>query len=247
MGEVNNIVCDYLGFPGYYADFWNGTVFGGKGKIKSQQLTRHDREYYKSKNAEGKTGTIRRDVQMYCKGTPDILLGVEVMSILDYTIPVRVMDYNAQELQRQIKDIRQKNRMKKENTSGVYLYGIKKTDRLIPVHTIVLYCGEESYDGPTGLTDMMNMAELDSEYQTMLENYRVSVYSLNDLQEENYETSLREIIAVFKRSKDKEAMKQYYVANKERFRQMDEISIEVLGVLIGKRTLKYFPQEDSVK
>ena len=78
MGEVNNIVCDYLGLPGYYADFWNGTVFRGKRKIKIWQLQRHDREYYKAKNKKGKTGNVRRDVQMRCKGKKDVLLGVEL-------------------------------------------------------------------------------------------------------------------------------------------------------------------------
>ncbi len=169
MGEVNNIVCDYLGLPGYYADFWNGTVFRGKRKIKIWQLQRHDREYYKSKNKKEKTGNVRRDVQMRCKGKKDVLLGVELLDTLDYTIPVRVMDYNAQELRRQIKDLGQKNRQEKNIPAGTFLYGLKKTDKLLPVHTIGLYCGEETY-----------------------------------------ETSLREIIAIFKRNKDREAMKQYY-------------------------------------
>lgn len=74
MGEVNNIVCDYLGLPGYYADFWNGTVFRGKRKIRIWQLSRHDREYYKPKHKKGKTGNIRRDVQMYCKGKKSLKL-----------------------------------------------------------------------------------------------------------------------------------------------------------------------------
>ena len=64
-----------------------------------------------------------------------------------------------------------------------------------------------------------------------------------ELQEENYETSLREIIAILKRSKDREAMKEYYLEHKERFRELDEISIDTMGVLIGKKSLKLFPQE----
>lgn len=54
MGEVNNIVCDYLGLPGYYADFWNGTVFRGKRKIRIWQLSRHDREAMKEYYLEHK-------------------------------------------------------------------------------------------------------------------------------------------------------------------------------------------------
>lgn len=40
-------------------------------------------------------------------------------------------------------------------------------------------------------------------------------------------------------------MKTYYLEHKERFRQLDDISINVMGVLIGKRTLKFFPQEEG--
>lgn len=243
MGEVNNIVCDYLGLPGYYADFWNGTVFRGKRKLRIWQLRRHDREYYKLKDKKGKTGNVRRDVQMYCKGKKDILLGVEVMNALDYTLPVRIMDYNVQELQRQIRDIRQRNREEKKLPSGVYLYGLKKTDKLVPVHTIGLYCGADEYDGPSGVIEMLDVDGLSKEIKNLLKDYRVKIYNLKDLVEENYETSLREIIAIFKRSKDREAMKQYYLEHKKRFRELDEISIDTMGVLIGKKSLKLFPQE----
>ena len=245
MGEVNNIICDYLGLPGYYADFWNGTVFEGKQKIKIRQLQRHDREYYKSKNPKGKTGNIRRDVQMCFKGKKDVLLGVEILDTPDYTIPVRVMDYNTQELQRQIKDLGQKNRLEKKISASAFLYGLKRTDRLLPVHTIGLYCGEDTYDGPQGLMDMLDTKEVDEDLCKLLQDYRVSIFSLRDLEEENYETSLREIIAIFKRSKDREAMKKYYLEHKERFRQLDEISIDTMGVLIGKRSLKLFSQEEG--
>ena len=51
------------------------------------------------------------------------------------------------------------------------------------------------------------------------------------------------ITSPFKRSKDREAMKQYYLEHKERFRELDEISIDTMGVLIGKKSLKLFPQE----
>ena len=248
MGEVNNVVCDYLGHAFYYADFWNGTVFHGKRRIKMWQLKRHDREYYKCKSQEGKTGNVRRDVQMLCEGKKDILLGVEVMKTQDYTIPVRIMDYNVQELQRQIKDIRKKRRGTPEKTDvanepGEYLYGLKKSDKLLPVCTIGLYCGEGSYSGSTDVLDMLNADGLEPEYRELLKNYKVRIYNLADLQEERYESSLREIIAIFKRSKDREAMKQYYLEHKERFRQLDEISIDTMGVLIGKRALKMFPQE----
>ena len=185
MGEVNNVMCDYLGRTGCFADFWNGTVFSGRQMLGKSQLRRHDREYYKSKNKKQKVTDVRRDVQMYRKGEKDIVLGVELLDTKDYTIPVRIEDYNIQELIRQIKDFKEKNRHEEEMDSGTFLYGLKSTDRLVPVYTIGLYCGDE------------------------------------------------------------DAMKAYYLEHRERFRQLDDDSINVMGVLIGKRTLKMFPQEEG--
>lgn len=249
MGKVNELMCDYLGLTQYNADFWNGTEFQGKKKVKSAQLERHDREYHKTHQQKGKQSGVQRDVQMRWRGKKDIVLGVEIMETLDYTIPVRIMDYDAQELQRQIKDIggthKEAVKQQKEQwgSSGEFLYGMKKEDRLMPVHTVALYCGMEDYDGAKSILEMMDIENVEEEYQGLLQDYPAKIYSLKYLKEENFETSLREIIAIFKRSKDWKAMKEYYLAHKDRFRELDEISIDVMGALIGNSKLKIFQQE----
>ncbi len=242
MGEVNNYMCDYLGLAKYNADFWNGTVFHGKRKIKMWQLQRHDREYYKKSNQK-KSESVRRDVQMHFRGKKNMILGVEVMDTVDYTIPIRIMDYNVQELRRQIRDIKHKRAMDETLKSGEFLYGLKKQDKLVPIHTIALYCGKEEYDGATGVIGLLDTEGMDAECQRLLKDYPVKISDMKNLREENYETSLREIIAVFKRSKDKDAMKAYYLEHVERFRELDDISIETMGALIGHKKLKMFRQK----
>lgn len=249
MGKVNDLMCDLLGLAEYNADFWNGTVFQGKKKITGKQLVRQDREYYKT--GQPKAPGVRRDILMHCKGRPNIMLGVEIMETLDYTMPVKLMDYDAQELKRQIKDIKQHNSMEivlhldKWASSGEFLYGLRKKDKLIPVYTVALYCGDGEYDGAGGIQEMMDTMGLDEECRRMLKDYPIKVYHLKDLKEENYESGLREIIAVFKRSGDRQAIKEYYLANKVRFQRMDELAIDTMGALIGMQNLKMFQQEEG--
>lgn len=247
MGEMNNYMCEYLGIARYHADFWNGTVFHGRRRVKVWQLERRDREYYKTQHRQKKSGSVRKDVQMLCKGKKDMILAVEVMATKDYSIPVRVMDYDAQELRRQIKDIGQKHRNagKGRSRKGIknYINDLQKKDRLIPIHTVALYCGEGIYDGAARLQELLDTEGMAREYRKLLPDYRIRIYNLKELQEENYETSLREIIGMFKRSDDRTAMKAYYLENQERFRQLDELSIDLMGALIGVRNLKMFPQE----
>ena len=248
MGKVNDYLCDYLGLAEYNADFWNGTVFRGKRRVKIWQLERRDREYYKTQHRnKRKPASARKDVQMLCKGKKDIILAVELMTTLDYSMPVRVMDYDAQELMRQIKDIGQKHRRNAQRSgkkcNKPYINHLSKKDRLIPIHTIVLYCGKGAYDGVANVRELLDAEGLQPEYRKTLQSYKVQIFNLRDLQEENYETSLREIIAMFKRSDSLEAMEAYYLEHKDRFRMLDELSIDVLGALIGVSKLKLFSQE----
>lgn len=54
------------------------------------------------------------------------------METVEYTMPVRIMDYDAQEFQRQLKDIRSKHEEAVKNgleaweSAGEYLYKVKK-------------------------------------------------------------------------------------------------------------------------
>ena len=249
MGDINNFLCEYLSLARYNADFWNGTVFHGKRRIKVWQLVRRDREYYKRQSGMKRSAGVRKDVQMLCKGKRDMILAVEVAATQDYSLPVRVMDYDAQELKRQVKDIGNRRRSEKKNTgqkpqdAATYINDLRKEDRLIPISTIVLYCGEGVYEGGTSVRTLLDTQGLPGGFKELLQNYRIRIYSLQELVEENYETSFREIIGVFKRRNSKEELLTYYKENKERFALLDEISIDVMGALIGMSKLKLFPQE----
>lgn len=245
MGEINDFMCEYLGFPRYNADFWNGTVFRGKRRVKIWQLERRDREYYKVHRKRKKPGSVRKDVQMLCKGKRNMILAVEIMATPDYSIPVRVMDYDAQELRRQIKDIGQKRRgaTGQGNSKGGYINDLSKKDRLIPIRTVVLYCGEDVYDGAESIKALMETQGLGKDFQKLLQDYHIRVYNLRDLCEENYETSFREIVGVFKRKSSREELESYYLENEARFKQLDDISIDVMGALIGMSKLRILGME----
>lgn len=250
MGRINELFCDYLGRVENFADFWNGTLFRGIPLLRSKCFTRQDREYHKSQHKEEKAG-VRRDVLMRYQDDGTFLLGIEVMDTLDYSIPVRIVDYDAQELMRQVKDISSANRKAvKEGlgmweNSGEFLYGIRKEDKLLPVHTVALYCGMDDYDGQESVLKMTEYEKLAPEVRELFVDYPTNIYQLRELQEENYQTSLREIIAVFKRSKNREEVKKYYLEHKKRFGQMDELSVDLMGELIGNRKLRMFKQENG--
>lgn len=212
-------------------------------------MERYDKEYYKGRHKKRKAASILRDVLMHYKGKKDILLGIELMETIDYTIPARIMDYDAQEIKRQLRDISRRNHQLSKETrgfwahNGEFLYGVRRGDCILPIYTVALYCGSAVYDGPWDILQLIDIDGLPEDYHDLLKSYPSRIYSLKDLPEEHFQTSLREIIAIFKRSANKAAMREYYLAHKERFRQLDNLSIDTIGALIGRQDLKLFQQE----
>ncbi len=269
MGEHNNAMCGFFSREENYADFWNGILFQGRQKIKPEELEQTDKEYFMINNnntqRKGKTKELRRDVLMKkCAGEKtDILLGMELMDTIDYTMPVRKMMYDAQEFQRQMCKVIRHNRENakklaaEENhgeksgskkywrNSGEFLYGLRKEDKLPPLITVALYCGTEQYDGCKDLKDMLGLKQIDAEYRKWIIGYPLHIVVLQDLQEEYFQSGLRELIGVLKRSTKKASLLQYYQENQERFARLDDLTIETIGILIGNKKLVQFKQEQG--
>lgn len=68
--------------------------------------------------------------------------------IIHYAMPVRGMLYDALSYVDQVSQIKKLRRENKElEGSAEFLSGLKKTDHLYPVITIIFYYGEEKWDG----------------------------------------------------------------------------------------------------
>lgn len=84
-------------------------------------------------------------------------------------------------------EIQREHKKNPDETSGEFLSKFKKTDRLHPVITICVYYGEEEWDGPKCLADMLKipdkMEALVSDYKmNLLEIKKSESMNFNDLQ-----------------------------------------------------------------
>ncbi len=267
MGEHNNAMCCFFTHVEYYADFWNGIIFQGKQVIKPEELELSGGTYYEIHKMKGKkkhrTTEQRRDVLMRRKETRgiEILLGMELMDTIDYTMPIRKLLYDAQEYHRQLQKMIRQNRTEAKqlseqgmqeggallgkfwNHSGEFLYGFRKEDKIPPLITIALYCGTVKYDGCNDLADMVQSKQIDAEYRKWINGYPLRVIMLRELKEELFQTGLRELIGVMKRSLDKDELLKYYTDNKKRFGELDDLAIETIGIMIGNTNLIECKQE----
>lgn len=154
-----------------FADFFNGALFDGEQIIKADELVDVDTEestilenkkYAESIKASRDNIKIRKRSTVY--GVEMVLLGLESQEHIHYAMPMRVMGYDYAAYKKQYDSNAQKYKTAEGLNEDEYLSRMKKTDKFIPVITVVVYYGEKEWDGAKTLHEMLNIPEKMTKY-----------------------------------------------------------------------------------
>ena len=154
MAERNLYMRRLLGHPARFADFYNGTVFGGQQVLRPEELSDVPGEQgivILDENGSKRVVERRRDIIKKASfGAYFILTAVESQDSVHYGMPVRSMMYDALDYTEQIERLRQVHRKNGDILSGSeFLSGITREDRLTPVVSLIFYHGAKPWDGPS--------------------------------------------------------------------------------------------------
>ena len=112
---------------------------------------------------------------------------------------------------KQITDIASEHRRNKKDfggkSKGEFLSGFLKEDHIKPVITLVIHFGDEKWDGPLSLHEMMSTRNMD--ILSFVENYRIHLIDPAKLDIDElgkFSTSLKEVMGYIKYSKNKEKL-----------------------------------------
>ena len=159
-----------------FADFFNAVLFNGKQLIDPDKLSDADTEsgfIIENKNYASSVSAARDNIKVWKRfGISLALLGMENQDSVHYGMPVRIMGYDYSAYKKQCDAIAAKNKKQGVKISGEYLSGIKKTDRIYPVITVVVYYGQEPWDGPVSLYGMFGMPE---ELKSFINDYKITL------------------------------------------------------------------------
>lgn len=203
----------------------------------------------KEKNANGTPVQKYRDLLKSAAIMSDgqtnyLLLGIENQSEIHYAMPVRNALYDALQYSRQIEDTAARHRSQKDysgHSSGEFLSGFFKENRLIPVITLVIFFGPRHWDGPRSLHEMM--AVKDPEILNLTENYRIHLLEPASLTPEDldkFQTSLRDVLEFIKYSEDKKKL-QALLNQNQALRHLQHNAADVIRTCTGI----YFPLEET--
>lgn len=248
MGEKNDVFCAYMEKKDIFADFINGTVFGGRKTVTPEELEPAAEAYHEENRNGRRAGRYRDVAKKRCREGSCCVITVENQNELHYAMPVRCMEYDALEYAGQLRKRRQRHRRRKDlKESAEFLSGLAPEEKLNPVVTIVFYHGNQKWEACQDLHGMLDFEGENEVFRKYAANYRMNLYTLEDLKEEHFTTGLRDVIAMMKRSGDKEAMKAYYRENEERFQEMEEETYDVISVMIDHRKLEQYKEKNRTE
>ena len=174
------------------------------------------------------------------------VMGIENQAEIHYALPVRNGVYDFLQLSRQVSKAASSHRqaMKKEKagqpedpqrkaapTDGEFLSGFWKTDRLIPVVTLVLYFGSGKWDAPLSLREMYS--DVDDAILAHAPDYHVNLIvpeEMSDKEINQFHSNLREVMLYIKYARDKGKLRQI-IGQDPKFQSLERQAADVINAV----------------
>lgn len=159
-----------------FADLFNTVLFKGNSVLDPDELQEADTDLSSVLKMNGHVETIQKIfdvVKKTANGVEFIIWGLENQEKIHYAMPLRHMLNDSLAYLKECNEISTKHRKEKDTrTSGEFLSGLKKEDRLHPIISLCIYYGEDEWDGPVCLTDML---EISDELKPMISDYKLNL------------------------------------------------------------------------
>ena len=199
MGQKDILLKNYF-TPDIFADAINAIVYDGKQVVTPERMNPIDIETQRVEDENGnvKTDTRLRDSAKVVEVDDAIycLFAIEHQSVEDYTMPLRIMEYDVREYLRQVK-----------SNKGVQV-------QIKPIITIVMYWKADKWNQPVSVKDMFDKNTVrwleENGLGGYIQDYRMHLFE--PCAEDNldkFKTELKDVIAYVKYSKSTEALKGY--------------------------------------
>ncbi|MCM1091044.1 MAG: Rpn family recombination-promoting nuclease/putative transposase [Butyrivibrio sp.] len=263
MGKIDTITKEYMENPIIFADAFNQFLYHGDQRIDPARLTELDTTGIVLPYGADGAGVPEqryRDVLKLLHAMTDgnaayCVMGIENQTEIHYALPVKNGVYDFLQLSRQVSEASKShkkamkakvtgteypNQTQKEEkpSNGEFLSGFWKTDRLIPVITLVIYFGSDDWDAPLSLKEMYS--NTDSLLLAHAPDYHVNLIAPREMSDQDidkFHSNLREVMLYIKYSKDKNKLDKI-MAEDLSFQSVERQAAEVINIVTGSK-LKY--------
>lgn len=220
-----------------FADLFNVVLFHGEEVLKPETLEEIDTDMsgiVQFKDYEESLVRARDVVKKSAFGVEFAVFGLENQQRIHYAMPLRVLLYDGLGYLKEYQGIAYSNKEEKlAMTKDEFLSGMRKEDRLHPIVSIIVYYGEQSWDGPVTLKDMM--VEMPEEIERIFSDYELNMVQVRE--SEQYRFHNEDVNTVFEVSR--EIFKKNFDKIYELYgnRDMDAEIIAMIGMITDSSEL----------
>ena len=165
-----------------FADLFNTVIFKGREIIQPESLSEMDTDVSGTIEMKDYKETLTRTrdiVKKMAYGVEFVVMGVENQEEVHYAMPLRTMIYDSLGYLKEYREItRSRKRDGTLETKAEFLSKMKKEDRLHPVISLTIYYGENVWDGPHCLKDMV--VEMPPVIEKVFSDYKMNLLEVRD-------------------------------------------------------------------
>lgn len=216
-----------------FADLINVQGRLSENRIHAEDLESYDTRlsYYLGMRFKKKgSSKIRDSIRRVIFGMNFIITEFEFQEEIDYSYPLRDMGYIFGEYEQQARKVRKIVRKKKDGlTVGELLYGFKKNSKLRPTIIFLLYFGEEEWDGPTCIHDMLDFTDIPENMKQFVQNHQINLIDIHRMTDEELElfhTDVGKVFRLIKYAENREKIVDI-ITNDDYYKNMDSDAYEM--------------------
>ena len=245
MQEQDTTQKDYWDDDERVADLINVCLLEGEQWVKPEDVEEVDSSSFGVVKWFGRYVTKQRYRDIIRKvrlGARFAFIGIEDQGRVHFAMPVRAMGYDFLGYDRQVKRIARRHRKCKDLHGSVeFLSGFTPADLLAPTVTTILYFGDEPWNGPRSLKDMMRLEDFPESFQKLVNDYPLHIIDVKRFAHSDwFKTDLRLVFGFLQRHHEKERLRDFIQANESDFRSMEDDAYVLMATMSHTEELMKF-------
>ena len=242
LSDKDSVSKKYLQDKDRFADLFNFYLYDGQQIIQPAQLREMDTTAITLPyGQDGRVSSVQkqRDIIKVVSAMTDghcdyLLLAIEVQSELHYAMPPKNMLYDAMQYADQVSQTAKTHRKNQdEASSGEFLSGFYKTDKLLPVITLTVYLDAAEWDAPRSLHEMLLVE--DERLLPFIPDYKLNLITPADIDDTDFtkfHTELSPVLKYLKYSRSKDKLNEVVHIDPV-YRCLDRDSAEIINIVTG--------------
>ena len=234
MGKYNYVDREFFGESKNAAELITNIVYRRRLLVAPEDLTNIS---VRCKSAKDNQEELERDLLFLCMKHA-VKYGLEIENYSDYSMPRRILEYDAGEYSKEAEQIWSRHQEKKDLKRFEELKSkMQETDSYFGIINLVIYLGAGHYKGRRTLKECLQSPpqEIKGIILEKVNNYDFSLFEVEKENPANYTTEMRQFIEAMQARYDKK--KLYQLLQREDFQNLKSTTQRAIAVHLNNKDI----------